>query len=152
MDSSGLDVDAAHRYFSVQCFNDAWKLLEKAARSPEDDRELVALSQVSLYHWKQRPDCTETNLSIGHWQVSRIHAMLGDADESLRQAEICLSHSATDGPFYVGYAYEALARAEQVAGRTAQAALHLQKAQQCAATVPDAEDREILLADLATIF
>jgi len=48
-------------------------------------------------------------------------------------------------------AYEALARAESLAGNADEAAVHLEKAKAYAAEVQEKNDRELLLKDLATL-
>lgn len=148
-----FDVLVGHRYFSVECFNRAWDLLDKTVRTPAEDEEMLHLGMASLWHWHQRSDCTDTNLSVGYWQVSRIYAVLGHADNARHHAERCLDVSRGEGipPFYLGYAYEALARAEMVAGNADGMAASLQEAQRVAETVPDAEARKTLQDDLATI-
>ena len=69
-------------------------------------------------HWTQRPDCTSTNLSIGYWQTARIYALLGQAENARRYAQMCFEVSQQPGvkPFFLAYAYEALAQAEAAAG------------------------------------
>jgi hypothetical protein len=54
-------------------------------------------------------------------------------------------------PFYLGYAYEALARAESVAGNSAQAQEYLAKAREIAEALPDPDYQKPLLDDLDTI-
>jgi hypothetical protein len=54
-------------------------------------------------------------------------------------------------PFYRGYAYEALARAEMVAGNEDEVEKYLIQAHQVAAVLPDPEEKKQLLSDLATI-
>jgi len=148
-----FDTVAGHRYFSVTCFNRVWDLLDKPDRTPAEDEQMLYLGMASLWHWTQRPDCTNTNLSVGYWQVSRIYAVLGHADNARHYAQRCLDVSRGEGipPFYLGYAYEALARAEMVAGNADRMADSLQKAQEVAETVPDAEARQMLQDDLTTI-
>lgn len=146
-----FDEAAAHRYFSAHCFNRAWKLIGKTDRSPDEDRLMVALSQASLYHWLQRDDCDDRRLSIGYWQASRVQALIGNADEARKYAEVALSHSAELAPFYRGFAHEALARAESVAGNREKAAAHAEKARALAMEVEEAEERDLLLGDLATL-
>lgn len=143
-----FDLSAAHKYFSAQCFNKAWDLIEKTDRTPEDARLMVALNQASIYHWLQRDDCNNQRLSVGYWQASRIQAVLGNAGEALRLAEICLSYSGDLKPFYLGYAHEALARAHVLAANAKDAARHLKSAQQLAAQIGDKGERELLLTDL----
>jgi hypothetical protein len=77
-DDADFDADQAHRHFSASCFNLAWELIDKPDRTAEDDEQMVRLAQASLWHWTQRSDCTDKNLSIGYWQVSRVCALLGD--------------------------------------------------------------------------
>jgi hypothetical protein len=143
-----FDVAAAHKYFAAHCFNAAWDLLEKSTRTVEEERLMVAMNQASIYHWLNRPDCEPKYLSVGYWQASRIHAVLGNAVEARRCAEVCLSHSGGLEPFFLGYAHEALARAAYVADENEIAAKHLELATAQAALVGRKEDRELLLKDL----
>jgi len=146
-----FDVASAHRYFAVHCFNAAWGLIDKPSRTPEEDRQMVALNQASIYHWQSRPDCTRQNLSIGYWQASRIHAVLANPGEAQRSAEICLEYSEGLEPFFIGYAYEALARAALLAGDRAKSAEHASRARAQAERVEDAEDRDLLVKDLSSL-
>jgi hypothetical protein len=143
-----FDVAAAHKYFSAQCFNKAWDLIEKTDRTPEDERLMVALNQASIYHWLQRDDCNNQRLSVGYWQASRIQALLGNAAEALRLGEVYLSCSGELKSFYLGYAHEALARAHRLAANAKETAHHLKAAQELAAKVCDKGERELLVADL----
>jgi len=148
-----FDLQAAHRYFSALCFNQAWELIEKPERTPAEDEEMIRLGLASTWHWTQREDCTQTNLSIGYWQTSRIYAMLGQADNARRYGHLCLAASQAEDvpPFYLGYAYEALARAEAVAGDGEHMEEYLAEAHRVAGTVPDDDARQMLLDDLAAI-
>ena len=80
---------------------------------------------------------------------SRIQALLGNAAESRRHAETSLTFAANSQPFYRGYAFEALARAEKLAGNAERFADFAAKARVAAQEVSEAEEREALLADLA---
>ncbi|MGB3702267.1 MAG: hypothetical protein WA997_13445, partial [Anaerolineales bacterium] len=71
-----FDQSAVHKYYSVNCFNKAWDLIDKEERTPEDDQEMVRLSHASHYHWTQRPDYSSTKASIALWQTARIYAIL----------------------------------------------------------------------------
>ena len=147
----GFDVAAAHKYFAAHCFNAAWDLIEKSDRTPADDRRMVALNQASILHWLHRDDCSDERLSVGYWQASRIQALLGNAPEALRQAQVCLEYSGALAPFYQGYAHEALARAHALAGDPALARSHLDTALELAAKIGKKDDRELLLADLRAL-
>jgi len=146
--SPSFDIAAAHKYFAAQCFNQAWDLIEKKDRTPADNREMLALNQASIYHWLQRDDCNDQRLSVGYWQASRIQAILGNAPEALRYAQVCLDHSRALPPFFLGYAHEALARAQKLAANPRAAREHLDTALELASKVGSKDDRELLLTDL----
>jgi hypothetical protein len=148
-----FDEKAAHKYYSTYCFNAAWDLIDKSDRTPEEDEEMLRLSLASTWHWTQREDCTHTTLSVGYWQTSRIYAILGQAENAKRYGQLCLGVSQGDDvpPFYLGYAYEALARAESVAGDRVKMEAYLDQARQAAENVSDADSKKWLLDDLATI-
>ncbi len=145
-----FDLEKAHRYFSAECFNRAWDYIDKPSRTAEDDRTMLQLGLASLWHWSQRPDRTPTTLSVGTWQVARIYALLGQVDFARQYGQLCLEASKEEGvaPFYLGYAYEALARTESVAGDRAKAQEYLEMARQAAGRVIDADEKKQLLTDL----
>lgn len=150
LNTPGFDLAAAHRFFSADCFNKAWELIARLSRTSEEDQEMIRLNQASQWHWTQREDCTDHNLSIG-FQASRINALLRQAENSRRYGQLSLEHSSEQEPFTRGYAYEALARAEAVGGNPKKAKEHLIEARRLADLVSDEEDRKLFSADLATI-
>jgi hypothetical protein len=149
--SREFDTAAAHRFFSVDCFNRTWTLIEKPDRSPAEDEQMLLLSLASLWHWTQREDCSDRNLSIGYWQVSRVYAVLGDGDTALQYAESCLRHSQHEPPFFLAYAHEAIARAASLTGDARRRSRHMREARRLAAQVTDVEERQALEGDLDTI-
>ncbi len=146
-----FDEAAAHAHFSKTCFNAAWTLIEKTDRTAADDEEMIELNLASLWHWRRRADCTDRHRSVGCWQASRIRALLGHADEARRYADLCLAYSASLPPFYQAYAQEALARAAAVRGDDAASRSHAMRARVLTQAIADADERELLLADLATL-
>lgn len=150
-DSPNFDTQRAHQYFSVDCFNAAWGLIEKPARSVEDDQRMIQLAQASLYHWSQRDDCTDKTISIGYWQLSRVYAVLGEAGQARHYAELCLEKTPHDESFFLGYAYEALARAEFLVGNLATAQSYLTQAWANAESVTDDEEKKMLTDDLESL-
>ncbi|OGO38553.1 MAG: hypothetical protein A2W35_16085 [Chloroflexi bacterium RBG_16_57_11] len=148
-----FDLTAAHRYFSAECFNRAWDLIEKLGRTPDEDEEMLRLSLASTWHWTQRQDCTPSNLSVGYWQIARIYTLLGQVENARRYGALCLKAAQEGGaePFTLGYAYEALARVEMVAGERARMEVYLEQAQRICENLTDEEDRQQLMKDLETI-
>ncbi len=152
-DDPGFDVKAAHKYFAAECFNRTWGFIQKPDRTPEDDEQMLLLTFASQWHWSQREDCAPTNVSVGYWQISRVHSILGQADNARRYGRLSLDalKGETGLPFYFGYAHEALARAEMVAGDKARMEEHLARAREFAGKVPYEDSKKMLTDDLATI-
>ena len=148
-----FDVQAAHRYFAVECFNKTWDLIDKKDRTPQEDTRMLQLSLTSLWHWTERIDCTPENHSVGLWQVSRVFALLGQTENALQFAQECLEISRDPAvpPYCLGYAWEAMARAKMAAGDSEEMQEALVQAHRIAGSLPDVETQKMLLADLQTI-
>lgn len=146
--SPSLDIAAAHRYFAAACFNQTWEFMEKGDRTADDTTAMIHSCLASLWHWRNRADCTSRNLSIGYWQASRVYALADQPENAWRYGELCLKASEGEEPFYLGYAYEAMARAAKKAGDTDLSNQYRRHAEQLAAQVPEGEEREMLLKDL----
>lgn len=151
MNDPGFDDAAAHRHFAAQCFNGAWDLIDQPERTEAEQLLMLLRSAASMWHWKERADYAPQNLSIGYWQLSRVCALIGEANLARRFGQACLEASPVDDPFLVGFGYEALARAAAAAGDPAEMERCLAEAEANAARVFDADNRAALLADLATI-
>lgn len=146
-----FDIQAAHRYFAAYYFNACWNLIEKPDRSNEEGAQMVRLSLTSLQHWSEWEGVTDTNFSIGYWQVSRVYSLIGQAEEARRYAEYCQEISWDLPPFYKAYAKEARARAEWCAGDEVAARQWAREAAELTEEVTDMEERQMLLKDLATL-
>ena len=141
-------MSEAHRHFSAGCFNEVWELLDLPERTPEQERMMEHLAHASVYHWLQRDDGTAQNRSIGYWQLARVYAVLGEASRAAHYARVCIAVSEKGelAPFFVGYGYEAAARAAVVAGKDA--GEFLAKARELAEQVEAGEGKAMLVADL----
>ena len=85
-DKPHFDISAVHRYFSTMCFNKTWEFIDNPHRSPDEELVMLQTAMTSLWHWSQREDATPQNLSVGNWQVSRVYALLGQADNARKYA------------------------------------------------------------------
>jgi hypothetical protein len=150
---SNFNAQPAHRHFSVQCFNQAWDLINKPERTAEEDEEMLRLGMASLWHWTQRPDCTVVHRSIGLWQVARIYALIGQPHNAERYGQMCLDAASGEDvePFYKAYAYEALARAALGLRDPAGVQKYLEEARRLADQVTHPEDQQVLRKDLESI-
>jgi hypothetical protein len=146
-----FDLTAAHKFFSADNFNKTWEYIEKKDRSQADDLNMLHAAIASLWHWSQREDATPKNLSVGYWQVSRVFSLIGQPDNARAYGLLSLRHAESLEPFFKGYAYESLARAEMIANNRVAMKHYLEKANEMAGQVTDEEDRELLSRDLETI-
>jgi hypothetical protein len=142
---------AEQRQLAATIFNHVWDLLEKPDRSLAEDDEMLHGAHASRYHWGVVGE--PVHWARGEWQCARVYAVLGRAEPALHHAGRCLELATQHdlGPFDLGAAYEAIARAYLVAGDAAKTAGHAALARAEASKVADAEDRAILEADLASL-
>ncbi|NNK91132.1 MAG: hypothetical protein HKO87_01760, partial [Acidimicrobiia bacterium] len=107
----------------------------------------------SRWHWRHRADAEPRNFAISAWQLARVHAVTGRNERALEfgreSLDICEREDLS--PFYVAYAHEAIARAAHGIGDEDLMAEHLRLGREAAADVEDAEHRQPLEDDLATI-
>jgi len=141
------------RRLAVDLFNRAWELMLLPERTPEQDDELLHTAYASRHHWAEVG--TVANAARGEWQLSRAYTVLGRAEPARHHAQRCLAYCESDPgaleDWDLPYAYEALARAELVAGNADEARRLAAKARELGERVADAEDRVHLAADLATL-
>jgi hypothetical protein len=146
-----FDLAAAHKWFSADCFNRVWTLLEQPQRTTEEDESMISLCHASIAHWNERPDRGHREISVGWWQLSRVYGVLGQAQNARHYASLSLAAAVDEPPFYAGYAHEALARAARAAGDDSTMNEHLEKARSLAAQVENAEERQWLETDLVSL-
>ncbi len=146
-----FDPAAAHRFFSAHCFNAAWELIDQPERTPAENEQMIQRTLASLWHWSQREDVTPSHLSIGYWQAARVYALAGETDNARKYAALCLDITPKEDLFCLGYAHEAMARAELLAQRVDSAQTHLAQARDLAGRIAKAEDRQLLEDDLNSL-
>lgn len=152
VDTPKFDIQQAHKYFSADCFNKTWDNMDKdGSRSNEENMEMLHTAIASLWHWSQREEVTDENLSVGYWQVSRVYCLIGQPNNARRYGQLSLKHAKDLSPFLKGYAYETLARAEMIANKRYIMLTHLEKAREMLVQIKDDEDRQLLEKDLETI-
>ena len=139
------------RATGVRIFNHVWTLLEEPDRTPEQDDEMLHGAHASRFHWGASGRHAEpVRLVIGEWQCSRVYAVLGRA-EPCGTTAIALCAARHQGLLPPRPHEGCSARALQVAGNHAEAASYAPKAHEIGERLTDAEEREILFGDLATL-
>jgi DNA-binding transcriptional MerR regulator len=150
--AESLDRETVRR-LGADLFNKTWTLMDKPDRTPEENDEMLHCTHASAYHWMQVG--TAANRARSEWQVSRVYAILGEPERSLHHAERCLElvegSPAEMEEFDLPAAYEALARANLVAGNRGEAARYAALGRDLTAKIADEDDRKIMEADFATI-
>ncbi|MDQ1437965.1 MAG: hypothetical protein QOK43_1594 [Acidimicrobiaceae bacterium] len=145
------EPERVERQWAVDLFNHVWSLMDKAERTADDDAEMVHAAHASCLHWLHVGG--PVNAVRGEWQCSRVYAILGRAEPARHHAEralaLCQAH--TIGDFDLAFAYEALARAAAISGDTTEASRWVALAHGACEDIAEADDKELVLADLATI-
>jgi hypothetical protein len=140
-------VSSPERQLGVDLFNATWRLIE----SREDDNLMIDCAHGSAYHWATAPECGPENLARSAWLLSRVYALVDQPEQAVRYAQRCLGLCEANelADWDLAFAYEALARASKSAGDPEAAAQFVALAR--GVPVRDAEDRDAVESDLATI-
>ena len=138
-----------HQALGIQLFNRTWELFD----SRGSDDELIHTAHASAYHWAQVG--TAANRARSEWLCARVYSVLGRAEPALHHAHRCLelveAHpDAMDG-WDLPAAYEAVARAELLAGDREAAARAAQAGRAALGGIADEEDRRPIEGDLASL-
>jgi hypothetical protein len=144
-------IQAYHRKFAVDLFNQVWQLLEKPARTVEDDDQMLHAAHASRYHWGEVG--AAVNWARGEWQVSRVYAVLKRPEPALYHARRCLEICQANaiGDFDLAYAYEALARALALAGSRDECQKYIALAREAGDKIEEKDDKDLFFGDLETV-
>ena len=147
-----FDTPLGHKKFAAAAFNHAWDLIELKTRTDDDVRQMLDAAHASSWHWRHRDDATPQNRSIADWQLSRVHALAGNGAMALDYGNLSLVTADETGlAFYIGYAYEAIARANWVLGNLDDARTALAAAEEQIALVVSVDEVALLRPDLDDI-
>ncbi len=138
-----------HRKLAIEANNSIWELLTKVDRTADEDEDLVCRAYAATYHWSRAARRGPENAVRAEYMIARVQAALGRGELALHHAQRCLDGTLAAGltDFDLAYAHEAMARALEAAGRSAEADAELAAAK--AVPVADPEDLAIVEADLA---
>lgn len=147
-----LDMDfTTHKKMAIDLFNLTWDLIEKQDRTESENDTMVYAANASRYHWGIVGSAL--NFARGEWQISRVYAILDRAEPALHHAnkslKLCLEHDL--GDFDLGFAYEALARANAVKGNLAEQERNIELALETAEKVDNEENKNWLLKNIDAV-
>jgi hypothetical protein len=143
-------LSQAHYHFAVDYHGKTWELLDKAQRSRDEDERLLDYAHASLAHWRTAGGAVRHQR--GEWMLARVYAVLGDGAAALEHAQRCFqifkeSESEME-EFDLPFVYEAIARAQAVAGNAAEARKFLDLARKAGEGIQEVEDRELFFKEL----
>src|SRR3954449_4478762 len=105
-----------HRQVAVETFNRARELIELGVRTPDQDRELLALAFTSRYHWGGVGGDEEA--MVGDWLIAHAASLEGLGDVAHRYAitalDVCRANGWTD--WRLASMLEGIARASAAVG------------------------------------
>jgi hypothetical protein len=145
------DINGWHRRFGSQANNRAWALCEQATRSAEEDEEMLQAAHASLYHWSKVG--IDVNVARGRMLMGQVHALLGDGERALTNAEAAFKFVTSNDspPWEVAFAHAVLANAAFASGNAEAHRSHYAIAQDLGRHLADAEDRQIFDATFNVI-
>ncbi len=135
----------------IDLFNLVWTFLDKPDRTIAENDTMLHAAHASRYHWGEVG--TQVHLARGEWQIARVYAVLERSEPALYHAGRCLTICQENniGDWDLAFAYEAMARAWAVAGNTNKYEHYVKLSREAAEQIVEAEDKEMVLNDLATI-
>jgi hypothetical protein len=138
-----------HQELARSTNGEVWKLLEKEPRTAEDEHIMVDSAHASNYHWRRTGSVV--NLQRGEWLLARVYTVLSHNQEALWHAKACLALT-EENPgkmqdFDLAYGYEAIARAQALAGAADLAAENKSKARELGEKIAEEESRQWFQAD-----
>lgn len=151
-----------HRTVAVRLFNRSWELLETPDRTPDQDAELLDTVHASRWHWSQVVGAGPAVLARGDWMCATAYAALALGDAALASAQRYVEAAQAwvdagrpaaggDGAFEdwdLASALQGLAAAQLACGRRGEAESTATRCRAALATVSDAEDRDLVAAQL----
>jgi hypothetical protein len=144
-------TDDIHKKLAIDAFNKTWSLIDKKDKTQEEIDEMIHMAHASRYHWGKigKP----IHFERGEWQISRVYSLIGQPEAALYHAKRCLDICLENdiGDFDIAFAYEAMARANAVAGKTKEKDEYLLKANEAAEKIKKKEDKEYFLSELKSI-
>lgn len=143
--------EKVHKQFAVELFNQTWDLIEQDERDQADDDRMINAAHASRYHWEIAG--TGENIARGEWLISRVYALLHRKEPCLYHADRCLKVTLENDlkDFDLAFAYEAMARASNLAGDEVETAKYVTLAKDAGAEISGPDDRKYFLSELQTI-
>ena len=140
-----FDAAPAHRWFAIECNNQAWDLFDKQDRSEDEADQMVHLAHAACYHWKNAG--TDLNYHRALVLLSLAHAETADPTAATRFAvrALKIAESISDELSSFDRAFACLARtcAATASNDAAVVTKWREKAVQAASQIAGDDDRKV---------
>lgn len=140
-----FDVPHAHRWFAIECNNQAWEIVEAGERTPEAVERLLHLAHAALLHWSAVG--TSLNRQRALDLLTHAYVAAGRGELALQYAlqafELSEQHGGEQTPFDRAQALGTMCVALRAAGQAVDAENWKHKVQ-AASEVLDADERDVI--------
>ena len=145
------DMQEIQRKLAIELFNQTWDLMDKPDRSQAETDRMIHSAHASRYHWGVIGQ--PVNLARGEWQISRVYAILQRSEPCQYHAQRCLQITLDNQlqDFDLAFAYEAMARAFHLAGKSAETEKYMSLAKEAGQAIQAKDDRDYFFTELSTI-
>lgn len=140
-----------HQALAIETFNLTWDLIDQAEKSPAEIDRMINAAHTSRFHWEVAG--TPVNIARGEWLISRVYALLDRVEPCLYHANRCLKSTLENDlkDFDLAFAYEAMARACNLAGDEVETAKYMSLAEEAGAKITESGDRDYFFSELQSI-
>ena len=140
-----------HKNLAVELFNLTWDLIDQDEKKQSDIDRMINAAHASRYHWAVAGG--PVNIARGEWLISRVYALLKRTEPCLYHADRCLRITLENDlkDFDLAFAYEAMARACDLAGDEVERAKYVALAEDAGVDIADPGDRKYFFSQLETI-
>ncbi|CAN5518765.1 hypothetical protein BH10BAC6_BH10BAC6_05880 [soil metagenome] len=140
----------AHRFFAVECNNEAWRLAELPTRTPAETESLLHNAHASAYHWSHIG--TEAHTVKAWALLAQAHALAGNGRLASHYAQQHLAAitSQASADWEVAFAFIIMANTAHASGNLEEHADYYAKAEAHGNVIADPQDKAIFLRTFLT--
>jgi len=145
-------IKEMNKYFAVELNNRCWDLIDRTEPLSEVEiHRLVDRAHASLFHWSEIGEAV--NIARGHYLVSRAYVVAGNHLEALRHSTLSLNTCKENDieDFDLAFAYEAMARAQQIGRNFECQKLFMGLAKKAGEKIAAQKDRTVFFDVLKTV-
>ena len=139
------------RHFAAAANNRAWDLSEAAARSADEDTEMLDAAHAARFLW--RGIGNESNAAHAEVLLAHVHALLGHGVSAMQHASAALAFFSNKPslPWEIAFAHAVMANAAHASGNAELHRLHYREAAEAAEAIVVPESRRLFEATFRVV-